>query len=155
MLTTSEDDFAEMPQDPLVETEKASGPKASGASGEESFEPELMRLQVAKKLFKKAIATYELLLMSQDPKIRKEVAKDILEVVGAKAPKGQQQGGNIQIALFPPEYVAKVAQGLSKFQQAEVIDVEGVQVYETSLSKPLLGDSSGSDSGSGLSGSDS
>ena len=103
------------------------------------LDPESLRLEVARKLYRKALSVYESLLLSQDPKIRKEVARDVLEISGAKAPKGSQGYGNVQIALFPPEYVAKVAQGLSKFQRAEIIDVEGHQIEnpETQSKEPL------------------
>jgi len=100
--------------------------------------PEHLRLEVARKLYRKALSVYESLLLSQDPKIRKDVARDILEIAGAKAPKGQAPSGNVNIALFPPEYIAKVSSGLAKFQRAEIIDIEGYEKNAQVVPQPPL-----------------
>ena len=85
--------------------------------------PESVRLEVAKRLYRKAISTYEMLLQSKDPKILKDVAKDILEITAGKQRDASGTGGtNLNIALFPPEYIAKVASSMKNFQNASIVD---------------------------------
>ena len=101
--------------------------------------PEAVRLEVARRLYRKAISTYEMLLQSKDPKILKDVAKDILEITAGKQRDASGTGGtNLNIALFPPEYIAKVANSMKNFQNASIVDSDFKEmrdVTETRASK--------------------
>lgn len=92
--------------------------------------PDQVRLEVARRLYKRAISTYEALLQSKDPKILKDVAKDILEIAGGKEKDHRSGGGNVNIALFPPEYIAKVASSMKKLSIADVQDVEFKEIKD-------------------------
>ena len=88
-----------------------------------SVSPEQVREKVGERLLKLSIETYESLLLDPDPKIRRETAKDVFEILGTKS-KGRESGGHTtNIALFPPEYMAKVASGLKKITSAEVVQI--------------------------------
>lgn len=92
--------------------------------------PEQVRLEVARRLYRRAISTYEALLQSKDPKILKDVAKDILEIAGGKEKDHKTGGSNVNIALFPPEYIAKVASSMKKLSIADITDVEFKEITD-------------------------
>ncbi len=88
-----------------------------------SLTPETVRQKVGDRLLQIALGAYESLLTDDDSKIRRETAKDVFEILGTKTQKREGGGGNVNIALFPPEYMAKVASGLKKITSAEVVQI--------------------------------
>ncbi len=88
-----------------------------------SLTPEMVRQKVGNRLLKIALGAYEFLLTDDDSKIRRETAKDVFEILGTKTQKRDGGGGNVNIALFPPEYMAKVAKGLQQITKAEVVQI--------------------------------